>query len=82
MKSNISIVGVDYLSQNSASVTIISDQVAPFVFIETGIQGRWSDNGFLLFKNEAKKIVFNGWENFSISQLKDSIRVSTLSDTF
>uniref|UniRef100_T1J4G7 beta-mannosidase n=1 Tax=Strigamia maritima TaxID=126957 RepID=T1J4G7_STRMM len=57
---------------------VTTDAVAPFVWLEAfGIQGRFSDNGFLLV-NATKTIIFHSWQNATKSDISSSLSINSL----
>jgi len=64
-------------SGRNVTFTITSNEVAPYVFLETPIEGVFSDNGFLLFPNQPFDVAFEGWE--TIDNFQANLKVRTLS---
>ncbi|RZF43060.1 hypothetical protein LSTR_LSTR001238 [Laodelphax striatellus] len=59
-------------------ITITTDQIALFVWLEVGsIQGRFSDNGFLMTSRE-KKVIFMACEPTSENELAKVLTISTV----
>ena len=81
-KANIRVLSITSTDRLAASLTIQSDTIAPFVFLETPISGRFSDNGFLIYTNQTVQLTFFGWENFSIGYLSSTLRITSLADTY
>lgn len=81
-KATIQIVGVQQTSPNSVQVTLQTDKPAPFVFIETEIEGRFDDNGFVLVPNKNKILNFVGWDNFNVKDFQSTLRIKTVSQTY
>lgn len=64
------------------SVTLLSDSVAPFVWLDPGnVPGRFSSNGFLMVSRN-RTVGFNAWRRTSAEELSDSLRVTTLRDVY
>lgn len=64
------------------SITLSSDKIAPFVWLEApGIRGRFSDNGFLMILRK-KQIKFFAWENVNAKTLKAVLTVKSLMDVY
>ncbi|XP_004401913.1 PREDICTED: beta-mannosidase [Odobenus rosmarus divergens] len=56
--------------------------VAPFVWLDVGsIPGRFSDNGFLMTE-KTRTVLFYPWKPTSKSELEQSFRVTSLTDTY
>jgi len=64
----------------NVTFTITSDQVAPYVFLETPIPGVFSDNGFLLFPNVPFNVEFEGWG--PVDNFQANLKVRTLSSIY
>ena len=65
---------------NEATITITTDKIAPFVWLETEEKGEFSDNGFILLKPnfnlKFKKNINN--ETINIEKLKQTLTVRSL----
>jgi len=67
---------------NDFELELISDAIAPFVWLEaTGIEGRFSDNGFLMTTSR-KQVVFYSWQNVTRSQLLAKLNVFSLQNIY
>jgi len=67
---------------NTFSMTVTSDHVAPFVWLEAkGIKGRFSDNGFLMYTSNVN-LTFYAWETVDDVTLRKSITVKSLMDVY
>jgi hypothetical protein len=56
--------------------------MAPFVFLQTSLSGRFSENGMLLRPNLSRNVTFVGWEEFSLSALQNSLSAISVRDTY
>ncbi len=74
-------VSVQLTSSNTATVTLSSSEVAPYVWIETQVNGTWSDNGLTLFPDVQVKLNFKGWQTFTGQQLQSTLKIKSISDT-
>jgi len=63
------------------SMTLTSTTVAPFVFLDTPIFGRFSDNGFVMVPGQTYRIDFIAWEPTTIDKFVANLRVRSLADT-
>ena len=65
---------------NEATITITTDKIAPFVWLETEEKGEFSDNGFILLKPnfnlKFKKNINN--ETINIEKLKQTLTIRSL----
>jgi len=66
--------------QVSATLSLTTDQVAPFVVVETMNQGRFSDNAFLLRPGVVKTVQFTTWPDFT--GYKNDFTVRSLRDSY
>uniref|UniRef100_A0A673CDI5 Beta-mannosidase n=1 Tax=Sphaeramia orbicularis TaxID=375764 RepID=A0A673CDI5_9TELE len=68
--------------ESGFSVTLRSDAVAPFVWLDVGnIAGRFSSNGFLMVSAD-RTVGFTPWRPTSVSQLSTSLSVTSLRDVY
>ena len=68
---------VTSLGPRSFEVRFRSSRVALFVYLDTSVSGRFSDNGFILWGG-AKTVIFNATESsktLSAPEFKKSLRV-------
>jgi len=79
---SISAYNFTTINSNSASVTIKSSAVAPFVFLSTSLPGTFSDNGFLLLPGAPVTLTFSGWTAFDVAQLAQSLQIKSLFDSY
>ncbi|XP_026007283.1 beta-mannosidase [Astatotilapia calliptera] len=64
------------------SVTLHSDSVAPFVWLDVGnIPGRFSSNGFLMVSRN-RTVDFNAWRPTSVAELTASLTITSLRDIY
>jgi len=81
LPSKITVTDVRETSESNVfKVHIATDQVAIFVFLETPIDGVFSDNGFLLHE-VTLTLEFEAREATTASALHQSLRITSLSDT-
>ena len=66
----------------AARISLQAKAVSPFTFLETSIAGYFSENGFLLLPDVPLEVDFYGWQSFSASDLKKSLRVRSVFDTY
>jgi len=57
---------------------VTSTQVAPFVFLESPLSGRFSDNGMLLLKDVPITLDFIGWQSFSLAEFEDTLEIKSI----
>jgi len=62
------------------SLTIHSNTLAPFLFLDSSIFGRFSDNGVIMVPNQPFKVDFIAWEPTTIEKFTASLRVRSLTD--
>ena len=65
---------------SSATVTVSASAPAAWVFLETAVEGWFSDNGFILLPHEPKTLTFTGFEPFDAQALEASLQVRSLWD--
>ncbi|KAL3968559.1 perforin 1 [Sarotherodon galilaeus] len=64
------------------SVTLHSDSVAPFVWLDVGnIPGRFSSNGFLMVSRN-RTVDFTAWRPTSVAELTASLTITSLRDIY
>ena len=64
------------------NVTISTSAIAPFVWLETpGIQGRFSDNGFLMVQ-PVMQLQYFAWELIDQNRLQNSLTINSLMDIY
>lgn len=83
-KANVTVQSVEVLDaqQNTFKIVLDTDAIALFVWLEaTGISGRFSENGFLMY-TPTLEVDFFAWENVSAAQLSDQLVVASLMDLY
>lgn len=65
----------------SFNVSVKTDTVALFVWLETELPGVFSDNGFLMAQEEAQ-VYFYAVKKITVEDLKSSLTVKSLTDTY
>nr|XP_020515476.1 beta-mannosidase [Labrus bergylta] len=66
----------------SYSVTLHSDSVAPFVWLDVGnVPGRFTSNGFLMV-TRSTTVSFTAWRPTSVAELSRSLSVTSLRDVY
>lgn len=64
------------------TVTLQSDAIAPFVWLDVGnVPGRFSSNGFLMLSRN-RTVDFNPWSPTSVAELSASLTVTSLRDIY
>ncbi|XP_068243151.1 beta-mannosidase isoform X2 [Palaemon carinicauda] len=69
------------ISNNTFTITLLSNQVALFVWVEVDDSGFFSDNGFLMVTKEIS-IEFYALGDSTTKSLHQSIQVTSLTDTY
>jgi len=64
------------------AVTVTTDAAAPFVFLSTRSAGRFSDNGMVMLPGEKLGLTFHAWEDVTADELRESLSVKTLRDSY
>uniref|UniRef100_A0A3Q3L5P9 Beta-mannosidase n=1 Tax=Labrus bergylta TaxID=56723 RepID=A0A3Q3L5P9_9LABR len=68
--------------RRSYSVTLHSDSVAPFVWLDVGnVPGRFTSNGFLMV-TRSTTVSFTAWRPTSVAELSRSLSVTSLRDVY
>lgn len=57
---------------------LMSDQMAPYTFLDTIIKGRFSQNGFHALKNQIRRIEFYGYEEFSVERFISTLTIKSM----
>ncbi|CAL8468004.1 g7542 [Coccomyxa elongata] len=70
------------ISANSTSFVVSSKAVAAYVALESTLPGRFSDNNYVLLPWAPKTITFTSATPFSPADLKASISVMSVADTY
>ncbi|XP_065941841.1 beta-mannosidase isoform X3 [Magallana gigas] len=64
------------------NITISTSAIAPFVWLDTpGVQGRFSDNGFLMVQR-VKQLQYFAWESVDQNRLGSSLTIKSLMDIY
>ncbi|ESO87028.1 hypothetical protein LOTGIDRAFT_183459 [Lottia gigantea] len=81
-KSNIKIVDVAMVSSTEFLLTLSTDNIAPFVWIDSrGISGRFSDNGFIM-KDSLLQLTYKSWDSVDLATFQKSLSVKSLMDIY
>ncbi|KAF2364830.1 Glycoside hydrolase family 2 immunoglobulin-like beta-sandwich [Trinorchestia longiramus] len=80
--SNVLVTSVQKVlsKKNTYSILLTTDQVAVFVFLETDVDGVFSENGFIMFQQN-KTVLFEARQRTNSDELLGSIEVTTLTHT-
>lgn len=75
------------LKTNEIEIQLTSDRIAPFVYLSmNSLSGSWSDNGFWLFPNQPKTVMFSLDKSLEVNlttvQLKTELQVISLRDSY
>ncbi|PRP79964.1 mannosidase, beta A, lysosomal [Planoprotostelium fungivorum] len=66
--------------ENKITFTVSSIKPAPYTWLSTEIEGRFSDNGFLVIPSESKRITFVSKEAVSAAELAKSLQITVMAD--
>ncbi|KAK6181475.1 hypothetical protein SNE40_009318 [Patella caerulea] len=81
-KANIQITNVVSSSKTEFNVTLATNNIAPFVWINAyNITGRFSDNGFLM-KDPSLHLTFTAWQPVDLDTFNKSLTVKSLMDIY
>ncbi|XP_048729184.2 beta-mannosidase-like isoform X1 [Ostrea edulis] len=82
-KANIRVTNVAMVQKEQVfNITITTNAIAPFVWLDTpGIQGRFSDNGFLMVQS-TMHLQYFAWELVDLKTLDNSITIKSLMDIY
>ena len=70
-------------SGDAISFLVQSTAVAPYLWLETPLDGRFSDNGFVVLPGHSVQIIFYSWDSsISISKFTSSLTTKSLYDSF
>ncbi|XP_057313763.1 beta-mannosidase-like [Hydractinia symbiolongicarpus] len=80
---NIKIVSLSQLTKLEYKINLKCDYPAAFVWLETTVGGRFSNNGFIMAEQNTS-VVFYGWKNsfVSVNTLASTIKVISLYDAY
>jgi beta-mannosidase len=81
-KPNITITGITATNSKEASITLTSDYPALYTFLSTHLSGYFSENGFLLLPSSPKTILFDSNQAFDVNELKKSLSIISIRDTY
>jgi len=59
-------------------ITLETDRIASFVWLETDVQGQFSDNGFTLVDEEIEIVFTNRNDTVNIDDFTNTLTVRTL----
>lgn len=77
----LQVVNVQSIDDNIFSVSINTSAISAFTWIDAiGIQGRFSDNGFLMTSPDMT-LTFYAWQTVTADDLMSAITVTSLYDT-
>jgi len=84
---NIQIFNQTLINSRQVDFTLSASYPAPYTFMSSCINGRFSDNGFCLVdplnpNQNQRNYSFFGWEDFTLSQFNSCFSVKTLFDTY
>ncbi|XP_076456122.1 LOW QUALITY PROTEIN: beta-mannosidase-like [Babylonia areolata] len=80
--ADVSITGLTQDSDRQFTVTVSTNAIAPFVWLESaGIMGRFSDNGFLLLR-PTTTVKFFAWQDVDYASLHAALTVMSLTDVY
>jgi hypothetical protein len=77
MNPSLQVVDVVMNGTNSAEITIKTSYPAPYTFLETNLNGKFSDNGFW-FLPGTRNVTFTGWSSFSPAQLMATLTMTSV----
>ncbi|XP_046577124.1 beta-mannosidase-like [Haliotis rubra] len=79
-KAQVMVTGVTKMSNTEFEVTVASNRIAPFVWLDAvGISGRFSDNGFLMMA-PSRTVTFTSWDSVDLDIVKQSLKTKSLMD--
>jgi beta-mannosidase len=80
---NVTVSQFTPVSSTSISFAVQSTAVAPYLWLETPLEGRFSDNGFVTLPGNPVQVTFYSWNStVTALQLKSSLTVKSLYDSF
>ncbi|ESO86231.1 hypothetical protein LOTGIDRAFT_176024 [Lottia gigantea] len=80
--SGVSMSNVKKMSPTEFTVTLTTNHIAPFVWINSrGISGRFSDNGFIM-KDPQLQLTFTSWQPVDLKTFTYSLSVQSLMDIY
>lgn len=66
----------------SIKLAVTSVAPAAYVWLESPLAGRFTDNSFLLLHQTPREIVFLGWEPFNATEFMQTVQVRSIRDTY
>jgi beta-mannosidase len=82
-KVNWTVANWRQTSDTTATFTLSAPVVAPYVWLETPLAGRFSDNGFLYLPAGPVSLQFHSWLTpFNVTRLQQTLTVTSISDTY
>lgn len=81
-KAALKLSELKVVSPSEISFVLSTDRVAPHVFLETPLAGRFSDNGFVLLPGRPVTLSFYNWQATSPSELLAQLSVRSLKDVY
>eukprot|EP01106_Pelomyxa_sp_JSP_P016847 TRINITY_DN649_c0_g1_i4.p1 TRINITY_DN649_c0_g1~~TRINITY_DN649_c0_g1_i4.p1 ORF type:complete len:407 (+),score=94.86 TRINITY_DN649_c0_g1_i4:143-1363(+) len=81
-KPTITVKSITSVDSKTATVTVVSSAMAPFVFLQTDIEGRFSKNAFLLKPGVTQQVTFYGASDFTTTQLQSTLTITSLRDSY
>ncbi|KAK7495642.1 hypothetical protein BaRGS_00013089, partial [Batillaria attramentaria] len=81
-QAQISVSRVSQDADREFTITLATNAIAPFVWIEASkVMGRFSDNGFLMLQPTAT-VKFYAWQDVDVATLHSSLSLSSLMDVY
>ncbi|XP_025081545.1 beta-mannosidase-like isoform X2 [Pomacea canaliculata] len=81
-KAQIAITDVTQVSEHEFTITLASNSIAPFVWLEAGdTMGRFSDNGFLMMQPKVS-VQFYAWQDVDLHSLRSALSVKSVMDIY
>ncbi|KAK2162053.1 hypothetical protein LSH36_105g04043 [Paralvinella palmiformis] len=83
IKPVIQVQSVKMIGQRSFQITLSTNQMATFVWLEAyDIKGYFSDNGFLWVEDLTRNVTFSAWQDVTEEDLLSAITVKCLADIY
>lgn len=78
----LQITDVTQVSEHEFTITLASNSIAPFVWLEAGdTMGRFSDNGFLMMQPKVS-VQFYAWQDVDLHSLRSALSVKSVMDIY
>ena len=74
--------GVGAGNVSSMAVVVSASAMAAYVWLETEVEGRWSDNSFTLVPGMERTVEFLGYDAFDPAAFTASLQVRSIRDTY